>query len=181
MDLVDEWARNAAAGDRQALEALLRALLPEVRRKVRRYVGRRDDVDDVCQQVLIAISKGIRRFRGDANVRSWVHTIAVRTSYAHLRNRKQILVFDPDREPRDERSPVERLQARDTLRQLEQVLDALSAERRMVFVLADVEGHTAPEISQRLQIPLGTVYGRLRDARRIINEALRHSDDRRAG
>ena len=179
--MLDEWARDASRGDREALEAVLRTVLPEVRRKARRYVGGGPDLDDVVQQILIAISRGILHFRGDANIRSWVHTIAVRTSYAHLRKRKQVLAFDPDREVRDQRSAVDQLQARDALRQLEEVLGALSAERRMVFVMADVEGHTAPEIAEHLQVPLGTVYGRLRDARRIVTEALRGVAGRRVG
>jgi RNA polymerase sigma-70 factor (ECF subfamily) len=44
--------------------------------------------------------------------------------------------------------------------------------KREVFVLADLEQMSAPEIAEALEIPLNTVYSRLRTARRAFEDAL---------
>jgi len=51
-------------------------------------------------------------------------------------------------------------------------LDALSDEQRAVFVLADIEELSAPEIASALDVKLNTVYSRLRSARKIMGEQL---------
>ncbi len=55
---------------------------------------------------------------------------------------------------------------------LDEVLDAMGTEHRSVFVLAELEGLTAPEIANLLDIPSGTVASRLRRARDEFHEAV---------
>jgi RNA polymerase sigma-70 factor, ECF subfamily len=52
------------------------------------------------------------------------------------------------------------------------VLDELDDDKREVFVLAELEEMTAPEISEAIDIPINTAYSRLRAARQAFNEAL---------
>ncbi len=167
----EDLVEAARAGDRQALNGLLHELLPVIRRRVHRYI-RPPEADDVTQQVLIEVAKSIARFRGESNVRTWVSRIAVRVTFRHLKRRNKVLPFKADVEPHDNSSHARRMDARDRLRTLERCLDKLSPERRMVFLMQDVDGYTAPEVAEMLDIPLGTVYGRLRDARRIVRDAL---------
>lgn len=60
-------------------------------------------------------------------------------------------------------------------------LDALPEERRGVFVACELDGASASEVAERLEIPLGTVYSRLRVAREELTVAVRRltSNDRR--
>jgi RNA polymerase sigma-70 factor (ECF subfamily) len=51
----------------------------------------------------------------------------------------------------------------------QRALDALDADKREVFVLAEVEQMSAPEIAEVLGIPVNTVYSRLRAARQAFN------------
>jgi RNA polymerase sigma-70 factor (ECF subfamily) len=57
-------------------------------------------------------------------------------------------------------------------------LDRLAEDKRMVLLLVEVEGMTAPEVAEALQLPLNTVYSRLRRARREFSAAF-EADRRR--
>ena len=61
---------------------------------------------------------------------------------------------------------------RDTLARLDAALSMLDLDRRAVLVLHEIEEMTAPEIAQVLNIPLNTVYSRLRVAREKLEGAL---------
>ena len=58
------------------------------------------------------------------------------------------------------------------MRHLHELLSALDDEKRAVFVLAELEQMTAPEIADALSIKLNTVYSRLRAARKKFETAL---------
>ena len=58
------------------------------------------------------------------------------------------------------------------MRVLHRLLDELDDDKRTVFVLAELEQTTAPEIADALGIPLNTVYSRLRAARIEFDKAL---------
>src|SRR3954469_17175198 len=75
----------AAAGDRAAAQELCRELLPRVRNLVR-YLLRGDSrVDDVAQEALIAVLRGLGTFRGDGRFESWVDRVVARTAFAVIR------------------------------------------------------------------------------------------------
>ncbi len=174
---MNDLVARAQTGDRAALNSLLRQLMPDIRRRVHRYI-RPPESDDVVQTVLIEVAKSLRNFRGEANIKTWATRIAVRVSFRHIKQRKQVLPFKPNQEPHDGHMHARAVEARDSLRSLQRCLDQLSPERKMVFILQDVEGYTAPEVAQMLDIPLGTVYGRLRDARRIVKDAFEREQGR---
>jgi RNA polymerase sigma-70 factor (ECF subfamily) len=58
------------------------------------------------------------------------------------------------------------------LRALQEILDRMSAEQREVFVLFELQAMGGEEIAETLQIPLGTVYSRLRLARGVFKSAV---------
>src|SRR5215831_8205918 len=75
----------AARGDRDAAEALCRELLPRVRNLVR-YLLRGDArVDDVAQEALIAVLRGLGSFRGEGRFEAWVDRITARTAFASIK------------------------------------------------------------------------------------------------
>src|SRR4051794_36187591 len=81
----DPRVSAAAGGDRAAAEALCRELLPRVRNLVR-YLLRGDSrVDDVAQEALIAVLRGLGTFRGEGRFESWVDRVVARTTFTALR------------------------------------------------------------------------------------------------
>ena len=76
---------------------------------------------------------------------------------------------------------MQRAEQADAVRVLETLLAPMSAEKREVFYLAELEGFTAPEIAEALGIRLSTVYSRLRAARAEFEEARARFQEREKG
>jgi RNA polymerase sigma factor (sigma-70 family) len=75
----------ARAGDRLALERVVRAVQDDVFRLAMRMTGCPEDARDACQEILIKVVTRLDSFRGEASVRTWAYRIAVR----HLLDRKK--------------------------------------------------------------------------------------------
>ena len=157
----------ARAGDRAATEALLRELLPRIRRTVARYAGTGPEFDDIVQEVLMSVVRGLPAFRGDAALETWVHAICVRAA-CRRRATGDLLSFE-DRDAASAEDPSDWV----GLGRLSAAVDELPPARRAVFVLHDVEGYTRDEIATLLELPGGTVADRLRRAREQLQRLLR--------
>ncbi|MBK3577158.1 sigma-70 family RNA polymerase sigma factor [Streptomyces sp. MBT65] len=83
----------ACAGDRQALDHLLRQCLPLVYNIVGRALNGHADVDDVVQETLLRMVRGLPKLRDPSAFRSWLVAITIR----QVRDREQIRAADRDR------------------------------------------------------------------------------------
>ncbi|WP_327400590.1 sigma-70 family RNA polymerase sigma factor [Streptomyces sp. NBC_01288] len=83
----------ACAGDRQALDHLLTQCLPLVYNIVGRALNGHADVDDVVQETLLRMVRGLPKLRDPAAFRSWLVAITIR----QVRDREQIRAADRDR------------------------------------------------------------------------------------
>jgi RNA polymerase sigma-70 factor (ECF subfamily) len=155
-----EAARN---GDRKAAEALLRALLPRIRNLVRYFVRGDSDVDDLAQEALVAVLKGLSGYRGEGSVKSWVDRITVRTVFAHIRrarvSEQRHTEYTPDLAPVSDATSAQTFLAR---RRAVRALDDVPNEQRQVLVLHHVVGLGVREIAEELSVPFETVRSRLR-------------------
>jgi RNA polymerase sigma-70 factor (ECF subfamily) len=101
--------------------------------------------------------------------RAWLFQIALRVASDARRHRRRHPV-DPDGGIAQDRASIEPPQAREVARKqaidlLDRALSSIDLGRRAVLVLHEIEQMTAPEIAKTLDIPLNTVYSRLRVAR----------------
>jgi RNA polymerase sigma-70 factor (ECF subfamily) len=67
-----------------------------------------------------------------------------------------------------ERTDDGEIERADAARVVRALLESLPEDQRLVLVLSDLEGWTAPEIAQALELPVNTVYSRLRTARQKL-------------
>lgn len=67
---------RARAGDRAALEAVVRAVQPEVYRLALRFLWHPQDAEDAAQEILVRIVTGLGGFHGDSAFRTWVYRVA---------------------------------------------------------------------------------------------------------
>ena len=175
---LDPRIAAAAAGDRAAAQALCRELLPRVRNLVR-YLMRGDArVDDVAQEALIAVLRGLGTFRGDGRFESWVDRIVARSTFAAIRR------IRAETQP-GERAPVEgdasEAAGGETYalrRELAEALDRLPGDQRESLVLHFAIGMTVPEIAEAAAAPIETVRSRLRLGKAALREALGGRDER---
>jgi RNA polymerase sigma-70 factor, ECF subfamily len=156
-------AEAAARGDRKAAEALLRALLPRVRNLVRYFVRGDAEVDDISQEALVAVLRGLTGYRGEGAVQAWADRIVVRSVFAHIRrtrvNEKRHVEYTPDLVPVSNDQNAHGFLAR---RKAVRALDDVPDDQRQVLVMHHVAGLGVREIAEELAIPFETVRSRLR-------------------
>ncbi|HEU5077098.1 MAG TPA: sigma-70 family RNA polymerase sigma factor, partial [Polyangiaceae bacterium] len=115
-------------------------------------------------------------FEGRGPLRAWLYSIVVRVAsqYRRTRLRKDLEhTEDPDGvADTTTLGPEDNAGQNEDVRLLLELLDELEEGKREVFVLADLEGLTAPEVADLLELKLNTVYSRLRTARLELKAAL---------
>jgi len=170
--------RDPSLVDRQrAFRLVYDAHVAFVWRNLRRLGVMDRDVEDKCQEVFVVAHRRWTEFadRGHGP-RAWIFQIVLRVAADARRHRRRHPV-DPDGGTAQERQSIEAPQAavvarKEALDLLDRALASIEMARRAVLVLHEIEQMTAPEIARTLEIPLNTVYSRLRVARLELDAEL---------
>lgn len=128
------------------------------------------------QEVFVVVHKKLATFEGRSSVRTWILGILIYAARNYRRKEKHHAHDEPlSPELLDTaESPAEYAERMSAERTFFRVLDSMREEQRTVFVLAEVEQLSIPEIAASLSINLNTAYSRLRLARQQFNKALEH-------
>lgn len=166
---------RAQAGDRAAFGKLFERHHGRVYGMCTRLLANRAEVEDAVQHVFLEAWRCLHRFEGRSRFSTWITRIAIHTCLGFRRRLKR-LFFSDDVEPQaghddaqwaaPPMSPDETAAHVARKRAVEEILQRIGMKKRVVFILADLEGMTAPEISRILDIPDATVRTRLFHARR---------------
>jgi RNA polymerase sigma-70 factor (ECF subfamily) len=146
---------------------------PYVWRSVRRLGVPESQVDDVVQEVFIVVHRRLADFEARSTLKTWLYGIALRVARVHrARYRKtEGPELDADRQRAPEATrPDERAANAEAVQLVQAILDGIDDEQREVFVLAELEQLSVPEIARALDVKLNTVYSRLRLARAAFAE-----------
>lgn len=183
---VASGTRSVAVDRERAFRAIYEAHAAFVWRNLRRLGVSDADADDKLQEVFVVAHRRWESFveRGHGP-RAWLFQIALRVASDARRHRRRHPV-DPDGGVAQDRAAVEAPQAaamekRRALDLLDRALSTIDISRRAVLVLHEIEQMTAPEIARTLEIPLNTVYSRLRVARVELEQELRRIRAREGG
>lgn len=169
-DLVEGCRR----GDRAALEAVLTAHAPYLERLLGRVVGPRAEVEDLLQNTLSAAIVAFPSFRGEAQVRTWLARIAIRTAHDHLRRaeyRKRGSLPSMEAvadDARDGRRAEAQLDAKHLAERLHGHLNAIGPRKRIAFVLHVVEGHPIEDVAALMGASKAATKSRIFWARREL-------------
>jgi RNA polymerase sigma-70 factor, ECF subfamily len=125
---------------------------------------RESHVEDAVQDVFLVVHDKLAYFDGAAKLRTWLFAIVIRIARRY-RERQAREAREPANDALDLRSAEQTLLSLEQLALARKALEALSDEKREVFVLAEIEQLSAPEIATITACPLNTVYSRLRAAR----------------
>jgi RNA polymerase sigma-70 factor, ECF subfamily len=136
------------------------------------------EIDDVVQEVFIVIHGRLSTLERPESLRSWIYGIVRRTVSTYRRARRaknasaSALLAEPSVQCPERSSPQDLAEQSDQVKLLWTLLEKLDPPRREVFVLAELDEMSVPEIASALDVPVNTVYSRLRVARRELEEAL---------
>jgi RNA polymerase sigma-70 factor (ECF subfamily) len=177
----------AQAGDRDALDTLLRRHHDRLWRLCRRMAGNDHDAADALQDALIAIARGIRRFDGRSAFTTWSYRVATNACLDELRRRRRrpvpgavgVDVGEDDRPaPRPTPSTGDGgFEAVAERAEIDEALAVLPLERRAAVVLRDLCDLDYAEIARVLDIAPGTVRSRIARGRAQLADLLGNRAD----
>jgi RNA polymerase sigma-70 factor (ECF subfamily) len=152
----------------------------------RRLLSNDADVEDVTQNVLLQVVRKLDTFRGDADVSTWLHRVAVNEALVHRRKQAPRRAREACTSPRhleDRGRPVssvspwgaapdKQLIGREMMECIEEAVRGLPEKYRVPFVLSYIEGMPNAEVGELLGLSLPAVKSRLYRARLLLRESL---------
>ena len=155
--------------EEQALETVLRAIAPDMRRWVARHLGPEPDLDDATQEALIELASALERFEGRSKLSTYAHRIGVRVALRHAkkhrRRRRGVLALAGFVPTAGQVTPESVALGREGIARLYAALDRLPEGRRTAFILCDVESLSHEEAAAVEKVKLETLRKRLQRAR----------------
>ena len=172
--LIDE----ALAGNAGSFGELVRKYQDRLFNTMVHVVGSREEAEDVVQDAFVQAFVKLQTFQGASAFYTWLYRIAFNISVSRRRRKRPEASVDAAREasgsePADRNdSPTTRIEREESIQQVHRALAALGQEQRTILVLRELDGCCYEEISDILNLPLGTVRSRLHRARLQLREEL---------
>ena len=161
---------------------------PVVFRLLARLLGRRDNLEDLAQEVFLRLYRAIDHFRGESSLSTYLYRITVNVAHdeqARITQRRQRLTSldDPEsvwheRLPGPAHDPLDTMIRRQFRTIVDECFGLLSERERACLVMFYQEGRSYEAIREILDIPVGTVKAHLHRGRQRLRI---HVQDRLAG
>ena len=179
--------RRAQGGDAQALDELIALIQPPLYRFSVKMCGTPEDAEEVLQDTLITVARSVQDFRGASSFSTWAYTIA--RNFCLKRRRKS--KFAPTEEESldqldwqhnerlisTEPNPEEDVADLELWKQLRAGIQRIEPDYREILVLRDIEGLSAKEVAEVVELSVPAVKSRLHRARGQLRGHLESGPD----
>jgi RNA polymerase sigma-70 factor (ECF subfamily) len=165
-------------------------MFPFVWRTLRRLGVEASAQDDACQEVFVIVHRKLPDFRGESSLKTWVFGVTSHVVRGYRRtlrrkepaNRTSELRVDPEElSAPTAANPHEILARNQMARVAEDLINTIEEEKRVMLILADLEGIPVTEIAELHNMNVNTAYARLRAARKEFSEAVSRYHARTSG
>lgn len=175
--------RRIQDGDTSAFRELVEAHKMRVYYLALDLHGNHHDAEDLSQDVFMKAYKGIKKFRGNAQIGSWLYRITLNTYLSRKRKKADSIVTLANRQDDDERDPLEKADSvtgnpertavsRGIGEHVDAALEKLTPQERAVFVMRHYHDMPLKEIASTLAVAEGTVKSLLFRSIRKLREHL---------
>ncbi len=149
-----------------------------------RIIGNYDDAADLAQETFVRIFKAISKFKEESSFSTWIYRITTNVCLDEIRKRKnkKILSLDEDihmddgdmkrQVESDEIGPEQNAEREEVRKIVNDAINMLPEDQRVVITLRDIDGMSYEEISETLKCPGGTVKSRINRARVALKNIL---------
>ena len=174
-----ELIARLQARDETAFEELIRLYEKKIYALCVRMCGNAEDAEEAAQDTFLALWRGIDRFRQESALSTWIYRLASNACIDLMRRRRKSegsvslddeALFLDAADPAPQ--PPQALEQREAQRLLQEGLMSLPAEYRSILLLREVEGLSYSEISETLELELGTVKSRISRGRTLLRNFL---------
>ena len=175
-----------ASTEQLSFDGIAEELSQPLHRYLVRLSGSLTTADDLLQETLVKIARGLPGFEGRSSVKTWAFSIATRVATDHFRRpeqRARIVDMEEAETPADSEPEIdEQLVVDEMSACVRGVIDGLPADYRTAMVLHDLEGMTAAQVAEVAGCSLATAKIRIHRARRRLkveleNECRFYRDD----
>ena len=135
------------------------------------------DADDLLQSTLLRAIEKKHLFKEDTNLYSWTSKIMYNMFVSEYR-RKTKFESQYDPEPYIAAQSLDASQeVKIEMKEVNHAMDQLSDDHKEILIMVCVKGMRYADVSEKLQIPVGTVRSRLSRAREALQQALDDADN----
>jgi len=162
-------------GEQSAFNEIVIRYESYIRINCQSFVKDRDLSKDLSQEILIKIFLELPKFRREAQLKTWIYAITYHTCVDYLRKNKK-LIYESVSEQLSESLPdmleedVDGLNGQKSMLVLEQLLEQMSSEGRLILLMKYVEKQRIKDIQLALGVSESAVKMRLKRARALLNE-----------
>lgn len=177
-----ELIEQSNAGNSAAFEQLIFRYDKDVLNIAARYTQSSDDAKDIYQETFIRVLKGLPKFQQKSEFATWIFRIATNVCLSHTVKKKKMAHVTLDEEGSTEthkelavsNEPADSLvHGRDIASRIEEALNALSPQQRLVFTLRHYQEYKLKEIAAMMNCAEGTVKKYLFEATQKMRIRLR--------
>lgn len=169
---------DATSGDGSAFEELYKLSLKTAYHTASLLLKNPDDVEDVLQNTYIKAYQRLPELKNPESFESWIKAIVENECKNYIKKEKRIhapIIFfknkaDEHSEEWNQPVPQEHMEREELRKSVSGIIDSLSPEVRICIILFHYEDKSLNEISEMLDIPLGTVKSRLYNGRKQIEK-----------
>jgi RNA polymerase sigma-70 factor (ECF subfamily) len=163
---------RARAGDREAFAALIRRHDRGLRGLAYRLLGDRERMDDALQEAYLRAFRALPRFRGAADLGTWLYRIAYNACLDELESARRSAALSLEDAPERGDGRPELAESLSARKDLAEALAELAPPDRAAVLLVDAQGFDYASAGHVLGVPAGTIASRLNRARRSLRRAL---------
>ncbi len=176
-----ELIQNARAGDDAAFNSIVAAYRKRIMGTIARLIGRPEDVEDVAQEVFLRLYFSLDQLRTAEVFEPWLYRLTVNAAYDHLRRQKrrhesrmsdlseqQVVMADATAGGKATVEEQRRTQVREEVQEL---LEGVSEEDRILLTLKEVEGLSLKELEKIYRVNENALKVRLFRARQRVIKA----------
>jgi len=174
------------SGDKKSLEVLFGRYLKPIYSFTYRYVGGRQDAEDLTQEVFVKVWRNLKKFDQQKSFKIWIFSIAKNTALDFLKKKKAIPFSEFENEEGENMItetladlsplPQELLEKADLAQRLNTAMEKLSSKYRMVLFLRYNDHFTFQEIAEIFGESLNTIKSRHQRAILILRKMLKVGD-----
>jgi RNA polymerase sigma-70 factor (ECF subfamily) len=168
----EELARRIAGGDAKAFDELYEAYKRPIANLLYRLCFDRILVDDLLQEVFVRLWRGCRTFRGESKISTFIFRIAYNVWFNEARRGRESPTGNLDHGI-DASEPSEGVENRERRASVQEAIRSLPPREQAVLILSEYNNLPYEEISEILEIPVGTVKSRMHSALRRMREQLK--------
>jgi len=181
----DKWVQLAVKGDEKAYAELSNKYQKPLYFHIRKMIRETDYVEDLVQDIFMKAFNNLKNYKNDYAFSTWLYRIATNHTIDYLR-KKKLDTFSINTDSSDEDQAPIQLEDEDThtdepmirrqrKNKVHEAIDQLPEKYRLIILKRHIEEKSYQEISEEMDIPLGTVKAHIFRARELLYKYMKDS------